>query len=135
MTRNQTSMNLLTASIIKAAIAVHRTLGPGLLESVYERCMVIELRRMGHQVDAQVPVAIVYDGVHVHDEGFRMDLLVEGEVIVELKSCEEMRPVYAKQLLTHLRLSGKHVGLLINFNVRLLKDGIVRIVDRFEEDS
>jgi len=122
-------INQLSSQIIKAAINVHKLLGPGLLESVYQSCMVIEMRNMGMNVEAEVPISIFYRGKKVHEEGFRMDLLVEGSIIVELKSVEEIKPVHKKQLLTYLRLAKKPLGLLINFNEVLLKDGIVRIIN------
>ena len=129
-----TDLNRLTSQVIKAAINVHSTLGPGLLESVYQRCMEIELQEMGLKAESQVPVAVVYRGRSVAEEGFRMDLLVEGIFVVELKSVEEIKPVHQKQLLTYLRLSQKPLGLLINFNVPMLKDGIQRIINSPKAD-
>ena len=122
-------LNQLSSKIIKAAINVHRELGPGLLESVYQACMVIELRSMGIDVQAEVPLPILYKGQKVHEEGFRMDLLVEDTVVVELKSVDNVTDVHKKQLLTYLRLAGKPLGLLINFNEALLKDGITRVIN------
>ena len=124
-------INILTSQIIKAAIRVHEELGPGLLESVYQKCMVIELREMGVRVESEVPFPVIYRGKEVEREGFRMDLLVEDSVIVELKSVERMKPVFGKTLLTYLRLVKKHVGLLINFNEVLLKDGISRVINGY----
>lgn len=122
-----------TASIIvDAALVIHKALGPGLLESVYEVALQHELRKRGLLVQRQVPVTFAYDG-HQYDEGFRIDLLVASCVIVELKSVEVIHPVHKKQLLTYLRLSGKRLGLLINFNSALLKDGITRIVNGLPE--
>ena len=126
-------VNRLTGQIIGAAIRVHEELGPGLLESVYEQCLAMELRENGLSVETQVPVPIVYRGRQIAKEGFRLDLLVENTVVVELKSVEEMKPLYGKQLLTYLRLAGKEIGLLINFNVPLLKDGIERVVNGLQE--
>ena len=114
--------------IVDAALAVHRALGPGLLESVYETALFHELVKRGLKVSRQVPVTFDYDG-NRYDEGFRIDLLVADCVIVELKSVEVIHPVHKKQLLTYLRLSGKRLGLLINFNSVLLKNGITRIVN------
>jgi len=114
--------------IVDAALLVHRALGPGLLESVYETALFHELRKRGLAVKRQEPVTFVYDD-HRYDEGFRIDLLVADCVVVELKSVEQVHPVHKKQLLTYLRLSGKRLGLLINFNVPLLKDGITRVVN------
>ena len=123
-------LNRITEQVIKAAIEVHRELGPGLLESVYQRCMEIELGSMGLKFQSQLPVKIVFRGVEVPDDAFRMDLLVEGEVVVELKSAELVKPVNKKQLLTYLKLAKKPLGLLINFNEVLLKDGITRITNQ-----
>jgi len=122
-------LNQLSSQIIKAAIIVHKKLGPGLLESVYQSCMVIELRNMGIRVESEVHLPIFYRGQKVHEEGLRLDLLVEDTIIVELKSVEEVRPVHKKQLLTYLRLAKKPLGLLINFNEPLLKNGISRIIN------
>jgi GxxExxY protein len=122
-------LNQLSSNIIQATMRVHSALGPGLLESVYQKCMLIELREMGFDVQAEVPVAINYHGQKVSEEGFRIDLLVENRIIVELKSAEEIKPVFLKQLLTYLRLAGKPLGFLINFNVPVLKDGIHRILN------
>ena len=124
--------NKTAKEIVDAALAVHRALGPGLLESVYETALFHELRKRGLAVQRQDPVTFVYDG-HRYDEGFRIDLLVASCVIVELKSVEVIHPVHKKQLLTYLRLSGKRLGLLINFNSALLKDGITRIVNGLPE--
>jgi GxxExxY protein len=108
---------------------VHESLGPGLLESVYQKCMEIELRKRGLQVEAEVELPVVYEGKKIAELGFRLDLLVESAVIVELKSVEEVKPVHKKQLLTYLRLAKKDLGLLINFNEVLLKKGIYRIAN------
>ena len=120
--------NEVVKQIVDAALSVHKGLGPGLLESVYETALYYELRKRGLQVQRQVPVTFVYDG-NRYDEGFRVDLLVADCVIVELKSVEQVHPVHKKQLLTYLRLSGTRLGLLINFNSALLKEGITRIVN------
>jgi len=122
-------LNHLSAKIIGAAIAVHRELGPGLLESVYETCLAMELRRLGLSVQLQVPVPITFRGQVVSPDGLRLDLLVADTIIIELKSVEAVQPVHKKQLLTYLRLANKPLGLLINFNVLLLKDGIERIIN------
>jgi GxxExxY protein len=113
--------------VVDAAYNVHKVLGPGLLESVYEACLQHELRKRGLKVEAQVPVPVVYDGLRL-DAGLRLDLLVEGKLIVEIKSVERMNPVYDAQLLTYLKLTGLRLGLLINFNVSVIKQGIRRIV-------
>lgn len=121
-------INQISSQIIKAAIQVHKTLGPGLLESVYQSCMGIELTHMGMKVQAQIPIPVLYRGQKVDDEGFRLDLLVEDTIIVELKSVEKVQDVHKKQLLTYLRLTGKPLGLLINFNEAQVKNGITRII-------
>ena len=123
-------LNRLSSQIIKAAIAVHKELGPGLLESVYHACMLIELRNMGIKVQSEVMLPVVYRGQKVNGQEFRLDLLVDDEIIVELKSVAKVEPVHKKQLLTYLRLAGKQLGLLINFNEPLLRDGITRIINR-----
>ena len=123
----------LTSQIIGAAIKVHKELGPGLLESVYHKCMIIELKKLGLKVESELPVKIVYDGQDVSEDGLRIDLLVEDTVVVELKSVEEIKPVHKKQLLTYLRLSAKCVGLLMNFNEVRLIDGITRIVNDYND--
>ncbi len=117
----------LTERIIGAAIEVHRALGPGLLESAYEACLCHELSKQGIAFQRQAEMPVVYDGERI-DCGYRLDLVVEGSVIEELKSVEELSPIHEAQLLTYLRLSGLKVGLLINFNVNLLKDGVKRRV-------
>lgn len=113
--------------IVDAALKVHRALGPGLLESVYEQCLAYELESRGLNVLTQVAVPVVYGAVRI-DTGFRLDLIVDDIVIVELKAVEQMIPLYDAQLLTYLKLVGRHLGLLINFNVPLLKHGIKRLV-------
>jgi GxxExxY protein len=119
--------NEISGAVINAALKIHSTLGPGLLESVYEACLAEELRSAGFQVDTQVPVPVVYGQTKL-EIGFRIDLLVANTVVVEIKSVEAIAPVHQAQVLTYLRLSGKPVGLLINFNVVHLKDGIKRFV-------
>ncbi len=117
----------LTSQILNAAMEVHTQLGPGLLENVYETCLAYELGERGLSVKRQLPVPVVYKGQQL-DCGFRLDLMVEGVVIVELKTLEKVLPVHESQLFTHMRLLGCRVGLLLNFNVQHLKDGIVRRV-------
>lgn len=114
--------------VVDAAYQIHVKMGPGLLESVYETVLEHELRKRGLHVERQVPVSIVYDELVVSD-AFRADLIVEDLVILELKSVEQMHPVYAKQLQTYLKLTGKRLGLLINFNTKLIRDGITRIAN------
>jgi GxxExxY protein len=112
-------------AVVDAAFRVHTTLGPGLLESVYEACLVHELHRRGVGVAAQV--SIEYDGLKL-DGGLRLDLVVDGQLIVELKAVEALLPIHMAQMLTYLKLSRRHLGLLINFNVPLIKDGIRRVI-------
>ena len=116
----------LTEAIIGAAIEVHRELGPGLLESVYEECLSHELRFRNLTVQRQVDLPMVYKGIELSC-GHRMDLVVEDAVVIELKAVEQLLPIHEAQLLTYLRLSGKRVGLLLNFNTALLRDGIKRM--------
>ena len=120
-------LNKLTEDIIGAAITVHRELGPGLLESAYEACLAFELVDRGLFVEKQKELPVVYRGFQV-DCGFRLDLLVEGKVVVELKAVEKLHPIHEAQLLSYLKLSGCKVGLLLNFNVRMLRDGLKRMV-------
>jgi GxxExxY protein len=117
----------LTSKIIGAAIEVHRTLGPGLLESAYEECLARELVLRGIKFERQKPVPVVYKDVKL-ECGYRMDFLVEGRVVVELKAAELIAPVHEAIVLTYLRLSGCALGLLINFNVTVLKDGVRRFI-------
>ncbi|MBI4083446.1 MAG: GxxExxY protein [Candidatus Lambdaproteobacteria bacterium] len=124
--------NDITEQIIGAAIDVHRELGPGLLESTYEACLQFELVERGLQVERQKGLPVVYRDVRI-DCGYRIDLLVERRVIVELKAVAQLEPIHEAQLLSYLKLSGCHVGLLINFNVKLLKNGIRRLVNELKE--
>jgi GxxExxY protein len=117
----------IATEIVDAAFKVHKALGPGLLESAYKVLMIYELRKRGLKVEVELPVPIRYDGKLFETE-YRLDLLVEGIVIVELKSVSEMIPLYKAQLLTYLKLTGRRLGLLINFNVELIKDGIKRVI-------
>jgi GxxExxY protein len=118
----------ITGVIVDAALKLHRSLGPGLLESVYEAVLARDLERRGLRVERQRVLRFEYDGM-VFEEGLRLDILVEGCVIVELKSVENLNPVHQKQLLTYLRLTGNSVGLLINFGAATLKEGLHRIVN------
>ena len=124
--------NEIAKEIVDAAYKIHTTLGPGLLESVYETVMVHDLKNRNLNVERQKPIPVVYEDVRL-DEGFRADLLVEDKVIVELKSVETIAPVHKKQLLTYLRLADKRLGLLINFGVAKIKDGITRVVNGLPE--
>ncbi len=117
----------LTEKIIGAAMEVHREVGPGLLESAYEECLCLELGRRGMRYSRQVPLAFTYKGALI-DNGYRLDFVVEDTVLLELKAVEKLLPLHQAQLLTYLRLSGLRVGMLINFNEKLLKNGIRRLV-------
>ena len=119
--------NEITGKIINCTIKVHKVLGPGLLESAYEKCLAYELRKNGLKVESQKEMSITYEDV-VIDSGYRIDLLVEDSVIVELKSVTEMKPIFKAQTLTYLKLAKLKVALLINFNEVLLKDGIKRLI-------
>jgi GxxExxY protein len=121
-------VNQITHAIIGAAMKVHSAVGPGLLESAYEACLVHELRKAGFRVEQQVELPVHYDGVRI-DVGYRIDLRVKDSVIVELKCVEKLAAVYEAQVISYMRLSKKNVGLLINFHVRHLKDGIKRFVE------
>ncbi|QKD84919.1 GxxExxY protein [Thermoleptolyngbya sichuanensis A183] len=118
----------ISGQVIGAAIAVHRELGPGLLESVYEACLVHELRQRGVQIEQQIPQPVIYKGLQL-ECGYRLDLLVENRVIVELKAVETLLPIHEAQLLTYLKLRQLRLGLLINFNVPILKHGIKRLLN------
>jgi GxxExxY protein len=120
--------NELAKIVVNLCLKIHKILGPGLLESVYEEVLVYELRKLGLDAQRQVAIAINYDGIKM-DVGFRADILLENKLIIELKSKEAVHPVDKKQLLTHLKLAKKKLGLLVNFNVELIKDGITRIAN------
>jgi GxxExxY protein len=119
-------INELSSKIIGAAIEAHKTLGPGLLESVYEECLAHELMLRGLAFERQKPVPIQYKAVEL-DCGYRLDLVIENRIILELKACEKLEPIHEAQLLTYLKLTGLQLGLLLNFNVPVMKDGIVRM--------
>jgi GxxExxY protein len=121
-------LNIISGQIIDAAMKVHSSLGPGLLESTYEACLLYELHKRGLNAIQQVEFPVVYEGVKIN-VGYRIDMLVENEVIVELKAVVEISPLHKAQLLSYLKLNGKKLGLLINFNTVHLKDGIVRMVN------
>jgi GxxExxY protein len=122
-------INDITAQIVDAAMKVHSALGPGLLESAYEKCLLFELHSRGLKAVAQLELPIIYGTIKI-DAGYRIDLMVEDAVIVEVKAIEFVLPVHHAQLLSYLKLSDKRVGLLINFHVHHLKDGITRIANR-----
>ena len=125
-------LNHLTEQIIGAAIEVHRNTGPGLMESVYEECLCYELSQLGLRFQRQVHLPVSYKGVKL-DCGFKMDLLVEDPVVLELKTVDQLLPVHSAQLLTYLKLSGKKVGLLVKFNEPVLTKGLKRLVNHFRE--
>jgi GxxExxY protein len=125
-------VNQLSNKIIGAAIEVHKALGPGLLESAYEECLCQELELRGLHYERQKPLPVVYKGRKL-DCGYRLDVVVENEIILELKSSETLEPIYDAQLLTYLKLSGLHLGLILNFNVSMMRDGIRRIVHELPE--
>jgi len=121
--------NEIAKIVVDAAYHIHRRLGPGLLESVYEVILAHTLNSRGLNVERQAPVSIVFDGIKFN-EGFKADLVIEDKLIVELKSVEKIAPVHKKQLLTYLRLADKRLGLLINFGASLIKDGIFRVANK-----
>ncbi len=124
---NLAELNKLTEQIIGAAIEVHRHLGPGLLETAYETCLAYELQQLGLSFERQKALPLIYKEIHL-DQGYRIDLLVEQKVVVELKAVEQITPTHEAQILSYLRFSGCKIGLLLNFNVKLLKDGIRRFI-------
>jgi GxxExxY protein len=124
--------NEIATIVVDAAFKVHTTLGPGLLESVYESVLSYELEKRGLRIERQKPLPVVYESVKI-EEGYRADIVVEGKVVVELKSVELVAPVHKKQLLTYLRLLDARLGLLINFGSALIKNGITRVVNKLEE--
>jgi GxxExxY protein len=127
-------INKLSSKIIGAAIEVHKALGPGLLESVYEECLCHEFSLISLSFERQKPLPTTYKGRSL-DSGYRLDVVVENAIILELKSCEKIEPIHKAQLLTYLKLSGLSLGLILNFNTTLMRDGIVRVVNKLEEWS
>ena len=127
-------MKELTEKIIGAAIEVHRTVGPGLLESAYEECLAHEMKLRGLNYERQVPLPVAYKGVKL-DCGYRLDFLVEKAVVLELKTVDTLQPIHEAQVLTYLKLGGWTVGLLVNFNVPVLKNGIKRVVLNYKDFS
>lgn len=120
------TIDLIAKDVVDAAYKIHTKLGPGLLESAYEACLAYELTKRGYQVERQKPQPVIYDGLEI-EVGYPLDILVNGEVILELKSVEQVLPILHAQLMTYLKLSGKTLGLLINFNVPVIKQGIRRV--------
>ena len=125
-------INKLSSQIIGAAIEVHKALGPGLLESTYEECLCHELGLRGLSLERQKPLAVRYKGMRLYC-GYRLDIVVENAIILELKSCEKIEQIHRAQLLTYLKVSGLSLGLLLNFNVTVMRDGIIRIVNELKE--
>lgn len=125
-------INAITGKIVDTAYKLHTALGPGLLESVYEKCLEMDLRGAGLEVRSQVGVPLKYKDL-IFETGYRLDLLVENTVIIEIKSVENLAPVHFSQLITYLKLYNKPVGFLINFNTKSLKDGLHRLVNNFKE--
>jgi GxxExxY protein len=127
---NQENLNKLSAQILDASIAVHKEMGPGLLESVYELCLLKEFELKGIKAVSQVSIPLIYKGCELSKD-FKIDILVENEVIIELKSVEVLLPVFDAQIISYLKLANKRLGFLINFNVPLLKQGFKRFVNNF----
>jgi len=127
---NQSSLNQTSSLIVQCAVKIHKRLGPGLLESIYRKCLIYELRKADQKVASEQPVLIQYDGLQL-DGGYRLDLLVNDTVIVETKAVERILPVHCAQLLSYMRLTDKRLGLLINFNVPTLVSGVKRVVNKF----
>ncbi|QMV19779.1 GxxExxY protein [Granulicella sp. 5B5] len=127
----QEELNGLARKILDAAFRVHTALGPGLLETAYTACLVYELRKMGLEVRTEVPVPIVYDGTKLTDVGYRIDILVSNEIVLEIKSVDALAPVHFSQITSYLKLANRRLGFLLNFNVESLRDGIHRRVHRF----
>ena len=127
-------LNEISAQVVDAAMKVHSVLGPGLLENAYEACLKHELEKRGLKVEQQVALPVVYDGVKI-DLGYRLDLLVEGQIVVELKAVDRITAVHEAQLLSYLKLSDKKLGLLINFNVARLTNGIKRMVNNLRDGN
>ena len=125
-------INQLSNKIIGGAIEVHKVLGPGLLESAYEKCLCHELKLRGLSFDNQKPLPLVFKGEEI-DCGYRLDIVVGNAIILEMKACEKVEPIHKAQLLTYLKLSGLTLGLILNFNVPAMRRGIVRIVNNLEE--
>ena len=134
MIYDSSSLNSITGQVIGLAIKVHRVMGPGLLESVYLTCLCYELKKSGLIVEREKPVPLFYEGVRL-DQSYRLDLLVQEKIIVEIKAVQSITAVHRAQLLSYLKLTGCPIGLLINFNVELLKEGICRMVNNFSETS
>ena len=127
---DSTGLNHMSKQAVEAALAVHTALGPGLLESVYAACLAQELRKRALPVETQVALPVIYDGLKL-EAGYRIDILVAEQLIIEVKAVEGVHPIHKAQLLSYLKLSGKRLGLLFNFNVIHMRDGITRMVNGF----
>jgi GxxExxY protein len=127
--KSRDELEAIARELVDAIVYVHRVLGPGLLESAYQACLAHELNKRGLKADRETPQLVEYDGIFI-DAGYRLDILVEGEIVVENKSVQELAPIHQAQLLTYLKLSGRRLGFLVNWNVPLIKDGIKRMVNR-----
>ena len=128
---DEAALNLLATRVLDAAFAVHSALGPGLLESAYKACLLYELKQRGIQVQTEVPVPLIYDGQKLADTGYRIDLLVAGQIVLEIKALETIAPVHRAQLLSYLRLSKRRLGYLLNFNVEHFRDGVTRRINGY----
>jgi len=129
---DEAKRNIITGEILDACIEVHRAIGPGLLESVYEACLLVELKARGIKARSQVTLPVTYKEI-VLEHGYKVDVLVEEEFIIELKSVEVILPIHKAQLISYIKLAGKRIGFLVNFNVPLLKNGFHRIIHGYDE--
>lgn len=126
---NRDELETIAKRILKSAFAVHETIGPGLLEKAYVACLIHELQSSGLRVSTEVPVPVIYKGLKMADVGYRLDILVENEIVIEVKALEAIHPVHVAQLVSYLRLTDRRLGFLLNFNVALMKQGIYRRVN------
>jgi GxxExxY protein len=134
MNNQKKNIEQVAAAIVDAVLKVHKTLGPGLLESSYQQCLELELRKRDLKVETEVVLPIIYDGVRL-DAGYRLDMRIEEMIVIENKVVEKILPVHEAQLLTYLKLSGLHLGFIINWNVALVKYGIKRMVNHLEPEG
>jgi GxxExxY protein len=134
MSNQKKNIEQVAATIVDVVLKVHKTLGPGLLESSYQQCLELELRKRGLKVETEVVLPIIYDGIRL-DAGYRLDMRIEEMIVIENKVVEKILPVHEAQLLTYLKLSGLHLGFIINWNVALVKYGIKRMVNRLEPEG
>jgi GxxExxY protein len=134
MNNQKKNIEQVAAAIVDAVLKVHKTLGPGLLESSYQQCLELELRKRGLKVETEVVLPIIYDGTRL-DAGYRFDMRIEEMIVIENKVVEKILPVHEAQLLTYLKLSGLHLGFIINWNVALVKYGIKRMVNHLEPEG